>query len=180
MLGSPFLWTNCTSVLMLRPSFFRHDATLFTFRGNLQRVATGWVWYRFSGQCQRGRGCGRNNGDGKGMDKVVAIPLVCIPVGSNSLLMLPFFILQPLSNKFLVLRCVTPLPSLSCFQRAPGAAFFACQVGSTILLVALSNNQVCLFSYTLFNTTFLTSSNIFHHVFDVTPCVFQVINLRLI
>jgi hypothetical protein len=37
-----------------------------------------------------------------------------------------------------------------------------------------------LFSYTLFNTTFLTSSNIFHHVFDVTPCVFQVINLRLI
>lgn len=116
----------------------------------------------------------------KGMDKVVAIPLVCIPVGSNSLLMLPFFILQPLSNKFLVLRCVTPLPSLSCFQRAPGAAFFACQVGSTILLVALSNNQVCLFSYTLFNTTFLTSSNIFHHVFDVTPCVFQVINLRLI
>lgn len=27
----------------------------------------------------------------KGMDKVVAIPLVCIPVGSNSLLMLPVF-----------------------------------------------------------------------------------------
>lgn len=81
----------------------------------------------------------------KGMDKVVAIPLVCIPVGSNSLLMLPFFILQPLSNKFLVLRCVTPLPSLSCFQRAPGAAFFACQVGSTILLVALSNNRFACF-----------------------------------
>jgi hypothetical protein len=58
-----------------------------------------------------------------------------------------------------------PTRSWCCLLRLSGG--FHDPVGSTF------EQQVCLFSYTLFNTTFLTSSNIFHHVFDVTPCVFS-------